>query len=578
MPDTRPARLPFELAAAAVEEWLDGPGATFVRRSRQKDSRRSAASWEFELTHPTLGEQTVRLFIPRDFPATPPEIYFNKSLCLALPHVEENGRFCHGVETSPGDYDQPTRAADAVLAALARFWAQAADENWVLQEFHRERLSYWARFCEHFRVSHKVPAPLAVRVLLHDFGTIIEGKLTAYFRGGHAKRSDLLLATQGDVDPHPIAVRHGWSTGSLVRGHSLFVRVPENIRWTPSDWPQTLHQLESFVAQVSAEGFSVVRWIESKEVDEPHPFLVVLVQGKTCFGYMVSPTPIPQLTGTGIIPLTVDRVDVAWALSRDYESPIIARRQNAKVLILGCGSLGAPVAELLARAGVGDMHLLDKEAFDPENCARHILGFPEVGHSKAEAVAARLRQLVPGITVKAHRALATDWVTSVCKPGQYDLVLDCTGEAAVRVMLSRYRDHSTGRCDLVHAWVEPFCAAAHVVYIAADEDWPDDDPGHKVAAAQWAGDTRVNLPACGAGFHPYGAADVWQAAGFTAERVLAVLDKKVNVGTVWSSIRAKPFFEALNVQVAIGPLVPDMPSLLDSVQLTRPLRALLDND
>jgi molybdopterin/thiamine biosynthesis adenylyltransferase len=578
LPDTRPARLPFELAAAGIEEWLDGPAATLVRRSQQKDSRRSAASWEFELPHPTLGQQTVRLSIPRDFPATPPEIYFDKRLCLVLPHIEENGRFCHGVETSPDDYVRPTRATDAVLEALERFWEQAADQDWVLHEFHRERVSYWSRFCEYFRITRKVPAPLAVRVLLQEVSRVTEGKLTAYFRGSHAARCDLMLSSPGDIDPHPIAVRHGWSTGALVRGHSLFVPVPEHVRWTPADWPRTLSELESFVAQVCPDRHSVVQWIESKQDNEPHPFLVVLVQGKTCFGYLVSATPNPQLSGTGIIPLCLDRVDVAWALSRDYESLNLERRQNAKVLILGCGSLGAPVAELLARAGVGEMHLLDKETFDPENCARHTLGFSELGRSKAEAVASRLRQLVPGITVKPHLALATGWVTSVCKPGQYDLVLDCTGEDAVRVMLNRYRDHSTGRCDLVHAWVEPFCAAAHVVYIAPDESWPDDDPGHKVAAAKWGDDTRVNLPACGAGYHPYGAADVWQAAGFTAERVLAVLDKKVIAATVWSSIRAKPFFEALNAQVLMGPLVPNMQSPLDSVQLTRTLRELLDHD
>jgi molybdopterin/thiamine biosynthesis adenylyltransferase len=577
LPDTRPARLPFELAAAGIEAWLNGPGAALVRRSQGTGSRRSAASWEFELPHPTLGAQTARLSLRRDFPATAPEIHFNDRLCLVLPHIEENGRFCHGVESSPGDYDQPTRAVDAVLRALIRFWAQAVDDNWVLQEFHRERLSYWSRFCEHFRVSQQVPAPLTVRVLLSEIECVTEGKLTAYFRRSQAKRCDLMLASPGDIDPHPVAVRHGWSTGALVRGHSLFVPVPENVRWTPADWPRTLSELESFVEQVSPNRHSVLRWIESKQDDEAHPFLVVLVQGKICFGYLVSPAPVPRLTGPGVIPVCLDRIDVAWALSRDHESALIARRQKAKVLILGCGSLGAPVAELLARAGVGDLHLLDKETFEPENCARHTLGFQEIGRSKADAVAARLRQLVPGITVKPFRALATDWVTSVCKPGQYDLVLDCTGEDTVRVMLSRYRDHSTGRCDLVHAWVEPFCAATHVVYIAADENWPDDDPGHKVAAAQWADDTRVNLPACGAGFHPYGAADVWQAAGFTAERVLAVLDKKVDAGTVWSSIRAKPFFETLDVQVVIGPLVPDMPSALDSVQLTRSLRAVLDH-
>jgi molybdopterin/thiamine biosynthesis adenylyltransferase len=578
LPDLRPSPLPSERAVAGIEEWLDGPGAAFVRRTRQPDSRRKVASWEFDLPHPSLGPQRVRLSLPRDFPASPPQIHFDKRLCLILPHIEEDGRFCHGVEASPDDYLRPAGVAVAVVEALERFWAQALDPAWVLDEFHRERLSYWSRFCEQFRTMHKAPAPHKVSALLEDFQAATEGKLAAYFRQNQGARSDLMLAAAESVDPHNIAVRHGWSVGTLVRGHSLFVPVPENVRWTPSDWPRTLIELDSFVTQVAGAAISLIRWIETRNDDEPHPFLVVLVQEKSCFGYLVSPAPVPLLTGPRVIPVYVDRVDVRWALTRDYQAETLRSRQAAKVLLLGCGALGAPVAELLARAGVGELHLLDKETFETENCARHILGASDAGRAKAEALAGRLRSLIPGITIKPYRALATDWVMSVCRPGTYDLVIDCTGESAVRLMLTHYREYSLGLCPLVHAWLEPFGAAAHVVYLTPEESWPRDDPGHKVAAATWGDDARVILPACGAGFHPYGAADAWQAAGFAAERILAVLDKKVAASTVWSSIRSKQFFEELNVKVDVGPLVPHAQSALDSIQLTRSLRDVLDDD
>jgi hypothetical protein len=218
---------------------------------------------------------------------------------------------------------------------------------------------------------------------------------------------------------------------------------------------------------------------------------------------------------------------------------------------------------------------LDKEGFDPENCSRHVLGATDVGVPKANALAKRLRLLIPEVTVKSHFALAADWLQHVCKPGMYDLVVDCTGESSIRVMLSHFGKFALGPCPIVHAWVEPFCAATHVVHIVDNDSWPPDDPGAKIAAAAWPQSARVSLPACGAGFHPYGAADVWQSAGFAAERVLGVIDEKVTQSTVWSSVRSTAFFESLGVEVVPGALVPVSQSIFDSTQVTRKLADLL---
>lgn len=575
MPDSGAALSPFELAAAAVEAWLDGAGAAFVTRTGQPGLKGKIPSWDLELQHATLGPRRVRISLPKDFPATPPQVHFDKELCLALPHVEEDGKFCHDILPSPADYEHPVGAAEAVLKSLETFLANIKDAEWVQHEFQKECLSYWLRFCDRFRTVNKVPAPRAVRTALQLLEAVTEGKVAAYFRQSQKLRSELMLATVGDGDPHVLATRHRWSTGTLVRGHALFVPMPERVSWTPPDWPQSLQDLENLVAAATDHQCSVVHWIQSKQDNTPHPFLVVLVQAGVCYGYLITAAPIPRVTSPGVIPVAIDRVDADWALSRDHQLPALRTRREKRVLLLGCGSLGAPIAELLARAGIGELHLLDKEVFEPENCARHLLGARDVGLSKADALAKRLRQLVPGLNVKPYLALAANWVHDVCKPGSYDLVVDCTGESSVRVMLTHYRSRSLGPCPLVHAWVEPFCAAAHVVHLAPGDPWPANDPGEKIAAASWSARTRVDLPACGAGFHPYGVADVWQAAGFTAERLLAILDRKVTASTVWSWVRSKAFFESLGAGVVAGPMVPNSGEVLDSIQLTRALKDVL---
>lgn len=577
MPEHAVALTPFETAAAAIEVWLDGPGAAIATRTRHPDPRRKVASWDLELQHAAHGRQRVSIYITRDFPATPPQVRFDKSLCLVLPHIEEDGRFCHGVEAVPADFVDPVEPMKEVLRRLGSFWVNSHDPAWVASEFQRESLSYWLRFCLQQKSVRGAPGASDIRVWLTELEGANEGRVASYFKKDQKARSDLMVATIGEIDPHGLAVRHDWAKGTLARGAALFVPLPLDQNWTPPDWPRTLLQLEDLVAQATDHTLSVKQWVENNQ-EESQAFLVVLVQGKTCYGYLVYPSPAGRLVTPTIFPVPIDRFDADWALARDHGLAALHARRKKRVLVLGCGSLGTPVVELLARAGIGELHLVDKEFFGSENIARHLLGAKDIGSIKSHELAKRLRQQVPGIAVKAYRALAIDWIRDQCRPGTYDLAVDCTGESTTRTALAHLREQSLGACVVAHAWMEPFCAAAHVVLLHHGDNWPETDPREKVNVGKWPDDSRVKLPACNAGFHPYGAADVFQAAGFVAERLLAVLDGKVPQSVVSSWVRSAPFFESLGVEVQLGPLVPTAASGMDAVQISREYSKVFGSD
>lgn len=578
LPDIADQPTPFEQAAEAIQSWLDGPGSEFATRINVPGTHRKVAMWEFELHHPQLGVQQVRFSIRQDFPATLPELHFSKRLCLALPHIEEDGRFCHGVMPSPDDYASPIDAARAVLERLQTFWVNAQDPEWIRSEFHKERLSYWLRFCDLYRSKNGAAGPKVARVVLKQLNSPSEGKIALYFRNTQKANSELLLAVMGDSDPHALAMRHSWSKGTLVRGDALFVPMPDDESWCPGNWPRTFPELDQLIAKLSDHQHSITSWIKGKPESNQYPCLVVLVQGSVCFGYLVLQPLVPNISPPRIVPTALDRVDADWALARDHRLSILHDRRSKRVLVLGCGSLGAPIAELLARAGVGAIHLLDKESFESENCSRHLLGAGNIGYGKADELAKRLRSAIPELEVKPYRAVASDWLPKICKPGSFDLVVDCTGESSIRCMLAHYRDISLGACPLVHAWLEPYCAAAHNVYLAPGTSWPVDDPTPRINVAKWPENSQVNLPACGVGFHPYGVADAWQAAGFTVERLLGILDGKVKTSTVWSWVRSKAFFEALDAEIEVDHLgLPDG-SPFDSIHITRPLSEVLGDD
>lgn len=566
----------FAKPAQAVADWLDGAGSAYAVRVTTPGSGRKPFAWHLVGTATPLGGKPAKLVLPLDFPARPAEVHVDRDLCLVLPHVEESGKVCLGSPAKPGDYESPAHAVADTLRDFEAYLDKCADLVWVKAEFQRERLAYWARYCEAYKRRRGFPAPRAVQAALEPFKGYAEGNLAGYAQGSKGQRSLLWLATMNGADANVLAHRHQWAKGTRQRGHVLLVEMPESAKWTPQDWPQTLADLEQEVAEWTDHELSVVSWIQGKKDDQPKPFLIILVQGTVAFGFCLAPPLVSVLTTVGLVPVVIERVDANWALARDHELGIIQPRRQKRVLLLGCGSLGSPVAELMARAGVGNLTLVDMEFFEPENTARHLLGFSSVNNSKAVELAIRLRREVPGINVKGHHALASSWLAHCVRQGDFDLVIDCTGESSVRCLLSHLAAEHLAGVPIAHLWMEPFCAAAHLVFLQPVDRWPGDDPADTlVNVAGWPDDVHVKLPACGAGFHPYGASDVWQAAGFCVERLLAHVDGDVDASTVWTWTRGSAYFEYLGVDARLGPLVPKTRTKFESQSLERPFAELI---
>lgn len=77
--------------------------------------------------------------------------------------------------------------------------------------------------------------------------------------------------------------------------------------------------------------------------------------------------------------------------------------RQARVTVLGCGGLGGHVIELLARAGVGTLRLVDDDHFTQGNLNRQILCTAEtIGQLKVEAAAQRVHTIDSSIAVERY--------------------------------------------------------------------------------------------------------------------------------------------------------------------------------
>ena len=113
-----------------------------------------------------------------------------------------------------------------------------------------------------------------------------------------------------------------------------------------------------------------------------------------------------------------------------------ARLSASRVLVVGCGGLGAPVITYLAGAGVGELGLVDADRLEASNLHRQTLyALADVGTPKAELAAARITALNPEVSARAH-VVRLDAQNAAALIAPYDLVIDCSDNFATRFLLN----------------------------------------------------------------------------------------------------------------------------------------------
>jgi adenylyltransferase/sulfurtransferase len=110
--------------------------------------------------------------------------------------------------------------------------------------------------------------------------------------------------------------------------------------------------------------------------------------------------------------------------------------RNAKVLIIGAGGLGSPVAIYLALAGVGTIGLVDFDIVDLSNLQRQLLHqTADVGRTKLESGKETLQAYNPHVEVRTHGSpLTSDNAFEVIE--DYDLVVNGADNFATRYLVN----------------------------------------------------------------------------------------------------------------------------------------------
>lgn len=238
------------------------------------------------------------------------------------------------------------------------------------------------------------------------------------------------------------AAREQWNQTSAASGkHATGVwvataTIPYKEPWSPIE---TFVELDDFLSDNESSLEEVLQRMPSAAWNTDEVFLLVAAQTRKNYdqppsriswhGICLKPKQVklksrfhtPAYARQLAARLKADKNPLKWMNTWDFapsqhqgRGSLEDRLMDAKVGIIGCGTLGTHVAEYLARGGVREFVLVDYDDMEYGNLVRHTLTASSVGDAKASAIAVHLESLHPllhaePIEKRVSALTADDW-------------------------------------------------------------------------------------------------------------------------------------------------------------------------
>lgn len=121
----------------------------------------------------------------------------------------------------------------------------------------------------------------------------------------------------------------------------------------------------------------------------------------------------------------------------------VEKLRRSRVAVFGIGGVGGYVAEALARSGVGELDIIDKDTVSLSNINRQIIALHStVGQYKVDVMADRLIDINPDIKVNSHRCFFLPDTSDEFDFAAYDYVVDAIDTVTGKIELIM----TAGRC------------------------------------------------------------------------------------------------------------------------------------
>ena len=536
-------------ATTAVGAWLAGlPGVRLLRPNELQvyASRGVMVGWRLAVGFDDR-QRDMDLLLPAGFPRRPPRVSLvDRPKFLTWPHVEEDGVLCLLGDNAEVDFARPAAVTKNLLASGVEL-VQNLVATGRPDDFRAEFETYW-----HRSVGRRATPVYSL------LDPIPPSRITRVWRG---QRFYLVGEEEAVVgwlrNRFPDGVKTETEAAAIVwLPHPL---LPSEFPDAPSQVIKLAHDCGGghVLEQLVADGQGQVVILAAPTTNGPCFAAVTLIPKSTYGQLPLDPDgPLPGfrpgkaprrlraklLYGGGTARKSVvERADAAWVHGRGQD-PRFARLRAATVVVIGCGSIGAPVALQLAGAGVGKLILIDPELLKWANVGRHPLGAPGVGKAKADGLADLIRSSYPHM--RAVEPVVERWEdasdTLLKELASCDLVVSAIGNWAAEGALNEWC-LANRRVPVVYGWTEAHACAGHAVAICPSggclQCGFSTDGTPLLRVTNWPGGATVRQePACGATYQPYGPVELGHIISLVSELTLDCVLGAVGKSThrVWA--------------------------------------------
>lgn len=271
---------------------------------------------------------------------------------------------------------------------------------------------------------------------LLDLQTIHLGKQTTLLIG--KKKNPIVVVTDNHARTARKLKARGWDS---IEDTMPAYRVRTSVRPRPHStiWPpKTVRDVLEWQRELDPRcRKNVERRLKEGLASKAGDAIILIESPKMTYGFAVSfDQPVParpshqktSIYSFSITPVSILRIDDRYITQRNI--PGMNTLAGKNLAIIGCGTIGGYLAEMLVKAGAGSsggrLTLVDQEDLLPQNIGRHRLGFPSLLKNKATGMAEELIRLMPDADIRALPVNATE-----AQLGSIDLLIDATGEEAL---------------------------------------------------------------------------------------------------------------------------------------------------
>lgn len=231
--------------------------------------------------------------------------------------------------------------------------------------------------------------------------------------------------------------------------------------------------------------------------------------------------------------------------------------KNASIAIIGCGSLGSPLAVSLSKCGFSKFLLVDNERVESENVARHICGLSEAGNNilKSEAVKDRLLKHFPYIECSEyHEDILVLLQDKESLLNGYDLIVVAIGNTAVERRLNYLLRKQIITSPLLYLWMEPFGTAGQIFYIHPDKGGCYQcclDNNGKFLHSVTKPNNLFHRKECGcqSTFIPYSNLEIDHFISIVSKKIINFIEDRPDCSFLCTWLGDLPFLKSLGYQI-----------------------------